>query len=481
MFSALFAASIIDKAIGYMPPYSPHYCAKDIASDELKPLNPMQAKKVSRLIQVQSFFRHGSRIPWQKNSCWKNYNIDWSECDVFMLNLPQRAGVNSVSEKVYFRKKYDGSANQFSGNCMIGQLVGEGYEQEMTLGKLLRNRYAGNSSFGLFNSNSWSSELANQVYFRSDDDTRTLMSGQLILSSLFDFSRSGGAVIDLHTGEYSLDWIYPNSKICPRLVDLTNAAYSSIDYQERNSSQHVNGMVDQLNAIFGGSNYWSWNTYLDCVMTSICTGRDIPDGSHDNSSIQMNDKLFYDALVHVEWSWAFVALHNQSAYAKLAMSPLLAQVRSQMLQAISNYSSIDTVKLALYASHDTTIQSLLAALLGDRWKGQWSRYAALLVIEVYQGVTQRYSSQKKVPYYFRMLYDQTPILFPGCSDTLCDVEILFHSLSFATSSPFCDSTPSAPSNDATNMTSYGSSFTKFLDHESKIHEQLKQYFRGSRR
>lgn len=50
--------------------------------------------------------------------------------------------------------------------------------------------------------------------FRSDDEQRTLMSGQIVINNIFDIKDE--EVLDWHTGDYSLDQISPNERVCPR-------------------------------------------------------------------------------------------------------------------------------------------------------------------------------------------------------------------------------------------------------------------------
>jgi hypothetical protein len=115
-----------------------------------------------------------------------------------------------------FRKLYDAGDNLLGGNCLTGQLLYEGYRQMEGVGAVLRSAYLdGTDVLRLFPSTIWEEiDHENLVYLRSDDETRTLMSGQIMIHSMFNISTQ--EIIDWHTEDYRLDQIYPNSYACPR-------------------------------------------------------------------------------------------------------------------------------------------------------------------------------------------------------------------------------------------------------------------------
>jgi ubiquitin-like domain-containing CTD phosphatase 1 len=102
----------------------------------------------------------------------------------------------------------------------------------------------------------------------------------------------------------------------------------------------------------------------------------------------MTNHLFHQIVENVEYDFANLALYDQSAYAKAAMSKLLSSVRSNIIDAMNsnNTSSIpDTshIKFALFSGHDTTLMPVLAALLEDHWDRKWAAYASMVTIELY--------------------------------------------------------------------------------------------------
>lgn len=82
-----------------------------------------------------------------------------------------------------------------------GQLIYKGYQQETGLGRVLRESYL-QGDRKLFPSLKWSDSVASMVYFRGDDQQRTLESGQLAIRSMFDIPED--FIIDWHTGGKNL-------------------------------------------------------------------------------------------------------------------------------------------------------------------------------------------------------------------------------------------------------------------------------------
>ena len=53
----------------------------------------------------------------------------------------------------------------------------------------------------------------------------------------------------------------------------------------------------------------SWDTLLDCFMTTVCTDRELPDG--------MDQKLFNQSIAYSEGLYAYKAKYNSSQFSKV--------------------------------------------------------------------------------------------------------------------------------------------------------------------
>ena len=171
----------------YLPSYNIPYCSHDSIDPyarAIPALSSVQQTRVRALEQVQVVARHGARSPALREcKCWEGYE-PWSNCTVSELMIETVSKTATVPW--YYRKVYDGSPNYLHGDCMSGQLILEGYQQELRNGQLLREAYL-EGHLRLFDTRNWS-VVEPEVYIRSDDEQRTLMSGQLIINEMFQVS-----------------------------------------------------------------------------------------------------------------------------------------------------------------------------------------------------------------------------------------------------------------------------------------------------
>lgn len=209
--------------------------------------------------------------------------------------------------------------------------------------------------------------------------------------------------------------------------------YATPEWIAYNTSQFVTTLDYQLNAILG-EGYWSWEYIFDCMMTTVCSGRGLPDGTAD--TILMNDTIFNNTLYQVEYTAAFLDLYNNSQWAKLSMANTAWHVCTN-IESVINNADTGNYKFALFSGHDTTVQPFLAAVLKENWDQHWPAYASMVTIELYQAVAGGYL--------FRMVYNGEAMTIPGCPDTLCDVNILMSALAFGEEYPDC-----SVSSDTTN-------------------------------
>eukprot|EP01041_Mallomonas_annulata_P011349 gene11349-23756_t len=411
--------------VAWFPSEYPRYCSKDMTKKEIPSLTKSQKLLVKRIEQVQVFVRHGARTPYAKFSCWNGYNIKWSFCNIseLMQEYYTKQESSWSSSNLLFRKVYDTSSNALGGTCQQGQLLDEAFQQDLHLGKILKKAYidVNQTNFKLFPNNNMNEIDENAIFFRSDDETRTLTSGQLVFQNIFQATTS--KIIKCHTGDYSLDEIYPNFKVCPRILQLEDEVNQQL-FQDNQRKIELN---TQINDIFG-IGQWNWNTMLDCLMTTICTDHHIPDVSPDGTGkLHMSEGLFNDILNEIENSFANLLLYNNSEWSKLSMRAVTSDISSRIKNIIFPYTKDlylkTSPKFILNSGHDTTIMPLLAILLGDSWDKQWAPYAALLTIELYE-------AQSPGNHLFRIVYDGIPLLIRGCNSVLCDVSVLLNLLAY---------------------------------------------------
>jgi len=158
------------------------------------------------------------------------------------------------------------------------------------------------------------------------------MSGQILVSSLFPTTESNSGVenvlVDWHTGDYDYDPIYPNALICPKLHDLQEAAYESDGWKAFNESKDAEEMEKVMLEDLGGAD---WMHILDCEMTSICTGRTLPDVIND-FQFDGDDSMFSRLYRHSTGQLGYVYQFNDNEYAKLSMAPVVKEILETVIR-----------------------------------------------------------------------------------------------------------------------------------------------------
>lgn len=334
-------------------------------------------------------------------------------------------------------------------------------------------------------------ELLSQFHYRVDDDQRTIMSGQVLLRGLlgpelidyWENHEGRHPVLPLHTADRSVDIMAPNEAICPRLAEIRERYENSAAYQtfsQSNETKLLEGFMENVLGRSVGEDY----DIIDCLMTTICTDRTLPDSINDyqtpgrrdlqtdnatNSSDDRSDdssddgevdygtNLFQRLYQYGESPLSMLYRANDAEYAKLGMAPLWSEIMSQ-IYAVTNEPAngccppvTTPAKLALYSAHDTTLMPLLASLGPTVWDGEWAPYASMVSIEIHElhidGFTDK--TLYRSNYAFRLLYNGQVLTsrLDGCAADaeLCDVQLLFDQVrSFATRHSDCErQTPAA--------------------------------------
>lgn len=172
--------------------------------------------------------------------------------------------------------------------------------------------------------------------------------------------------MEWHTGDYDLDQLHANEEVCPYLDTLEDEIYRTPSFEAENNSAVVQSVQLALDAVLGAGE-WSWDYIHDCLLTTVCTDRNIPDNITGNG-LSMTDELFNATLEQTTFVKAYKYLFNDSEWSKLAQGNTAWHISQNLQQAINanEHSSDDSFyKFVLYSGHDTTVMPLLAAILGE--------------------------------------------------------------------------------------------------------------------
>lgn len=491
------AADTENKWYTLYPNGYPEYCSteqqmyhRDIPALDKTPY--ASSSFTTKLLHVTAVIRHGARTPFAEYKCWDGFDQQSWDCELNTLTAPPAQpsvdqltlGGDDYEEQegegvmFLFEKRYDALQkppqlrNSLNGTCQLGQLLLRGYVQELHNGRMLRRTYVredssnGAGSLGnngisddmvLFDlSDAWAIRPYEKpnLYYRADDDQRTIMSGQILLRGMFgDLLKKHSAeigqsdpVIPLHTADRSRDILAPNSDVCPNLEKLWNQAVSSKEYIHRFiKSEEAKTMKRLMNELGGDFQ----DVAQDCLMTTICNDGELPDILNDFGQTGKNSQNFFQRLSEFSYlPFNYVMMYNDAAYSKLALGPLWVTILSNVLPYVYNsvWKSIlpqlelnePAPKLALYSAHDTTIMPLMATL-GVWDEKEWAPYSSLMVIELHQ-VSQKdiFPSERA----FRLLYNGNVITekVEGCQKSieLCDITHLLQKVApFATYNRDC--------------------------------------------
>jgi hypothetical protein len=461
----------------------PEYCSTPQQIDErrIPPLRDDHITSIgeTRLIHVTSVIRHGARTPWSANvRCWDGYWEDvktgiW-DCDLTTFMTQPDAATEKRNDQramFLFEKQYDSIqfredhlTNELNGTCQMGQLLYQGYDQQLKIGKILRDAYTFRK--GEFDKDErmrlidlslqdyipWHSD---HLLFRADDDQRTIMSGSVLLRSLFETeleevlkTTNHYPVISLHIADRDRDIVDANDRDCPRLVQIQLQATQSPDYQvfdNSQSSQNVRSyMLNNLKIIDE-----TQTSILDCLMCTMCTDRPLPEAVNDYDGT--NDNWFTRLAQYDIQTYTKVMKFNDSQYAKLALGPLWYEIMQNINLFLEGSSDgqdllqveVNAPKLALFSGHDTTIMPLLASLGTKLWNDtDWAPYASMMVIELHELIDGHSDAIYSNNIAFRLIYNGKILtsLVEGCPEAveLCDI-VHFKSIvdSFATRTADC--------------------------------------------
>ncbi|XP_078511326.1 testicular acid phosphatase homolog isoform X1 [Lissotriton helveticus] len=284
----------------------------------------------------------------------------------------------------------------------LQQLTQEGMRQQFELGQYLRARYQGFLS---------SSYRRQEIYVRSTDYDRTLMSAQANLAGLYPPNRSElwnphiwWQPIPVHTVPVSQDRLlkFP-MKDCPRYHELMEETVQLPQYRDK-----MAGWKDFIKDIANHTGYSvegtgprrAWKVY-DTLFCQKTHNLSLPEWATPQVMATLEEISTFEVMSHV-------GFHKLNEKARLTGGILVDAV-------LRNFSEVMRrslpLKMMMYSAHDSTIIALQGAL--KVFNGRHPPYAACHIFEFYEETDGSYSVS--------MLYRNTsrqppyPLVMPGCS------------------------------------------------------------------
>ncbi|XP_005406895.1 PREDICTED: prostatic acid phosphatase isoform X1 [Chinchilla lanigera] len=293
----------------------------------------------------------------------------------------------------------------------FGQLTQLGMKQHYELGEYLRRRY------GKFLNESYKHE---QVYIRSTDIDRTLMSAMANLAALFP---PGGIriwnpsllwqPIPVHTVAASEDrLLYMPFRNCPRFQELQSETLKSEEFQKR--IQPYKDFIKTLSTFSGfqGQDLFAiWSKVYDPLYCEGVHNFTLPSWATKDTMTTLRELSELSLL-------SLYGIHKQKEKSRLQGGVLVNEILNHMKSATQpeKYK-----KFIMYSAHDTTVSGLQMAL--DVYNGILPPYASCHLMELYL---------EKSEYFVEMYYrnetwhEPHPLTLPGCTHS-CPLE-KFHEL-----------------------------------------------------
>nr|XP_044992584.1 prostatic acid phosphatase isoform X1 [Jaculus jaculus] len=288
----------------------------------------------------------------------------------------------------------------------FGQLTQLGMKQHFELGMYLKKRYAN------FLNESYKHD---QVYVRSTDIDRTLMSAMTNLAALFPplgisiwNPKLPWQPIPVHTVPVSEDQLlYLPFMNCPRFQELKSETLKSVEFQER--LQPYKDFIETLPALSGltGQDFFEiWSKIYDPLYCEGIHNFTLPSWATKDAMNKLREISELTLL-------SFYGIHKQKEKSRLQGGVLVKELLSHMETAAQARSPR---KLVMFSAHDTTVGGLQMAL--DVYNGLLPPYASCHIIELYQE-----DGEYSVEMYYRneTQHEPYPLTLPGCTHS-CPLE-----------------------------------------------------------
>ncbi|XP_023444307.1 prostatic acid phosphatase [Dasypus novemcinctus] len=282
----------------------------------------------------------------------------------------------------------------------FGQLTQLGMEQQYELGDYMRKRYR------RFLNESYKHE---QVYIRSTDIDRTLMSAMTNLAALF---RPEGASIwnpslpwqpvPVHTVPVSEDrLLYMPFKHCPRFQELMEETLKSEEFQKRlDPYKDFLETLPKLSGYQGRDLMGIWSNVYDPLFCEGVHNFTLPFWATEDTMAKLRRLSELSIL-------SLYGIHKQREKSRLQGGVLIGEILSYMKSASQ---ALGSRKFVMYSAHDTTVSGLQMAL--HVYNGRLPPYASCHVTELYL---------EKGQYFVEMFYrndtqnELHALALPGCT------------------------------------------------------------------
>ncbi|XP_076098914.1 lysosomal acid phosphatase-like [Mytilus galloprovincialis] len=292
----------------------------------------------------------------------------------------------------------------------LGQLTNEGKEQEYYLGQILRRRYGDNLKFlnKTFN--------VKDVYVRSTDYDRTLMSAYCMLAGLFPPTKEDSwnenitwQPIPVHTEPTKDDHLIYLDNPCPVFTSKMEyfMSHDPEVLQVKNNTQDLVKYVAEHSGL--PATFQGMMKILDTIFCEQTHNKKQPDWLNADTLKRLN---YIQKTYKVKW-W-----YPTHEMAVLKGGNLLKKIYEDMQTKLNTPANL-TQKIMVYSAHDSTVAALLKTM--KIFNDRTPTYSSCVMIELHDDNTVRILYRNNT-----FTDDIVTLTLPGCSE-FCDID-QFHTI-----------------------------------------------------
>ncbi|XP_063800708.1 lysosomal acid phosphatase [Pseudophryne corroboree] len=282
----------------------------------------------------------------------------------------------------------------------FGQLTQIGMKQHWDLGQALRDRYKGflNESYD-----------RHEIYVRSTDVDRTLMSAEANLAGLYPPAGSQVFQPNITWQPIPVHTVPDAEERLLKFPVLPCPKYLKLQEETRQSPEYVKTTKDNKDFLRMVANETGLS---DCSLESVWSISDILfcESKHNLSLPSWATPDVVERLRNLKnFGFRFLfGITEQKEKARLQGGLLVAQILNNLTAAAQNSSN--GLKFIAYSAHDTTLGALQMAL--DVYNGVQAPYASCHMFELYEESPGNFT----VEMYFRneSAHPPFPLTVPGC-------------------------------------------------------------------
>ena len=372
-----------------LPPISATGHAKALPPPELRDASGQRVP--GRLLQVQTVFRHGARLPVNDDGC-RDGLFQWSLADSDKTALLSKMGPvrlfqfgdgDPLDPLTLFG---DGSGGRLAGGAAGGRLTPLGLSQAVDLGNELRARYVDTSAstcaavrLQYLLPGEW--ERARRlVATRSTNVERTVYTAAGVLYGLYP-PAAGSAAPEVEislSGAKEQEFLVLNDAACPRLSELFSQG-------QRLSAAHLDAAQrDVIEEVEGGAGWfvsdsrWKLICYRDWYSTRRAAGKPIPTAVErvaaalDSATAKQMHAIFEGGAAHTA---------EPAGTRQESLRLVIGRLWSHVLDTLSKPDGT----LHLYSGHDWSVSPLLMCVVApdDARLHDWPPFCSNIAIELW--------------------------------------------------------------------------------------------------